>query len=110
MFRALSRLLNISSIQPNATNSVWKIKVREKHERRRKMKLLDVIAAFLLVVGGLNWGLVGLFQFDLVATIFGSQSAFLARIIYLMVGFSALYQAMSWKAIQHRWTALSARA
>ena len=43
------------------------------------MKLLDVIVAILLVIGGLNWGLVGLFQFDLVATIFGGQSALLSR-------------------------------
>jgi len=66
------------------------------------MKALDIIAAILLVVGGLNWGLVGAFQFDLVATIFG-EGAMLARIVYILVGLSALYQAASLKAIQNRW-------
>lgn len=67
------------------------------------MKILDVIAAVLLVVGGLNWGLVGFFQFDLVAVIFGGQGALLSRIIYALVGLSAVFQALQWKAIQHRW-------
>ncbi len=68
------------------------------------MKTLDVIVAVLLVVGGLNWGLVGLFNFDLVATLFGEMSA-LSRIVYTLVGFSAVYQAIQWKAIQKRWNA-----
>jgi len=69
------------------------------------MKILDVIVAVLLVIGGLNWGLVGLFQFDLVATIFGGQSALLSRLIYVVVGLCAIYQTIQWKAIQHRWAA-----
>ena len=67
------------------------------------MKSLDVIIAALLIIGGLNWGLVGLFQFDLVATIFGGESAILSRIVYSLVGLSALYQALTWKSIQRRW-------
>ena len=67
------------------------------------MKSLDVLAAALLIIGGLNWGLVGLFQFDLVATIFGSQSAMISRIVYMLVGISAVYQALTWKTIQKRW-------
>ncbi len=67
------------------------------------MKTLDVLAAVLLIVGGLNWGLVGLFQLDLVAELFGGQSALLSRIIYTLVGLSAVYQAVTLKAIQHRW-------
>ena len=67
------------------------------------MKTLDVIIAALLIIGGLNWGLVGLFQFDLVAAIFGGQSAVLSRLIYTVVGLSAVYQAISWKSIQKRW-------
>jgi uncharacterized membrane protein YuzA (DUF378 family) len=69
------------------------------------MKTLDVVAAALLIVGGLNWGLVGLFQFDLVATIFGGQAAALSRVVYALVGLCAVYQAVSWKAIQQRWLA-----
>lgn len=66
------------------------------------MKTLDVIAAVLLVIGGLNWGLVGLFGFDLVAAIFGEMSA-LSRIVYSLVGLGAVYQGIGWKAIQRRW-------
>jgi uncharacterized membrane protein YuzA (DUF378 family) len=71
------------------------------------MKNLDVIVALLLVIGGLNWGLVGLANFDLVASIFGS-GAWLSRIVYAVVGLSAVYQAMQWKAIQRRWSMASA--
>jgi len=55
------------------------------------MKSLNILTLVLLIVGGLNWGLVGLFSFDLVAAIFGAGSA-LARIIYILVGLSALWQ------------------
>jgi uncharacterized membrane protein YuzA (DUF378 family) len=67
------------------------------------VKALDVIVAVLLVIGGLNWGFVGLFQFDLVAAIFGGQSAALSRIIFILVGLSAIYQALMWKTIHNRW-------
>ena len=66
------------------------------------MKSLDVLAAVLLVVGGLNWGLVGLFQFDLVATLFGDATV-LSRIVYSLVGLAGLFQAAQWKSIQRRW-------
>jgi len=74
------------------------------------MKTIDVIAAVLLVVGGLNWGLVGLFKFDLVAALFGGQAASLARIVYSLVGGAAIYQGLQWKAIQTRWSAIPVRA
>jgi uncharacterized membrane protein YuzA (DUF378 family) len=73
------------------------------------MKTMDVIAAMLLVVGGLNWGLVGAAGFDLVAALFGSGSL-LASAVYLLVGASALWQAVGWKAIQRRWSAVPAAA
>jgi len=68
------------------------------------MKKLDVVAAVLLVVGGMNWGLVGALGVDLVATLFGVMSP-LARTVYLLVGLSALYQAVQWQRIQQRWLA-----
>jgi len=58
------------------------------------MKVLGLVACILLVVGGLNWGLVGLFQFDLVAAIFGGVDAMLARLVYVVVGVSAVLVAM----------------
>ena len=54
------------------------------------MRLISRIALALLIVGGINWGLIGFFQFDLVASIFGGQDAVLSRIIYGLVGISAL--------------------
>ena len=56
------------------------------------MKALNLITLLLIIIGGINWLLVGAFQFDLVATIFGGQDAVLARIVYVLVGLSALYQ------------------
>ncbi len=66
------------------------------------MKKLDVLAAVLLVIGGLNWGAVGLTGSDLVGALLGSLSP-ASRTVYLLVGLAALYQAVQWKAIQHRW-------
>jgi uncharacterized protein len=51
---------------------------------------VDLIALILVIVGGLNWGLVGLLDFNLVAALFGEGSA-LSRIIYILVGLAALY-------------------
>ncbi|WP_435309948.1 DUF378 domain-containing protein [Sebaldella termitidis] len=54
------------------------------------MKILNIIALILVIVGALNWGLVGLFNFDLVATIFGPMSI-LSKIVYILVGISGIY-------------------
>ena len=71
------------------------------------MKTLDITAAVLLVVGGLNWGLVAVAEFDLVATLvgleFGETSA-LSRLVYGLVGLSAVYQIVQQGAIRRRWS------
>ena len=72
------------------------------------MRIMDVIVALLLVIGGLNWGLVGFARFDLVAALLG-DGTWLARIIYSLVGLSAVYQALQWKSIQRRWSPVTAR-
>lgn len=56
------------------------------------MKVLNIVTLALVIIGGINWGLVGAAQFDLVATIFGGQDAMLARLVYVLVGLSALWQ------------------
>jgi uncharacterized membrane protein YuzA (DUF378 family) len=66
------------------------------------MKSLDVVIAVLLIVGGLNWGLVGFAGFDLVAALLGPMSV-PSRAVYALVGLAAVYQALSWKMIQRRW-------
>lgn len=53
--------------------------------------MLDRIALLLTIIGGINWGLIGIFQFDLVAFIFGGQAAVVSRIIYVLVGISAIW-------------------
>lgn len=55
------------------------------------MRTLNIITLALIVIGGLNWGLVGLFDFNLVAAIFGIESV-LSRLIYILVGLSAIWQ------------------
>ena len=58
------------------------------------MKALNITTLLLVIVGGINRGLVGALQFDLVAAIFGGQDALLARLVYVLVGLSALWQVM----------------
>ena len=53
--------------------------------------MMDTIALILTIIGALNWGLIGLFRFDLVAWIFGGQTALLSRIIYGLVGLAGLW-------------------
>lgn len=57
------------------------------------MKALNLITLILTIVGGINWGLVGLADFNLVAALLGSESG-LSRMVYVLVGLSALYQVM----------------
>lgn len=54
------------------------------------MRTLDTIALLLVVIGAINWGLIGLFRFDLVASLFGDMTT-LTRIIYSLVGIAGLY-------------------
>ena len=54
------------------------------------MKFLYALALLLVIIGAINWGLIGFFQFDLVATLFGDMSA-LSRIVYGLVGIAGLY-------------------
>jgi uncharacterized protein len=72
------------------------------------MKKIDVASAALLIVGGLNWGLVAIANFDLVAAIFGldfGQTNAATRIVYGLVGLAALYQLTQLRALPARWGA-----
>lgn len=55
------------------------------------MTIINRIALILNIIGGLNWGLIGLFKFDLVAWISGGQDSVIARIIYCLVGLAAIW-------------------
>ena len=70
------------------------------------MRKLDVIAAALVMIGALNWGLAGVFRLDLVAAVFGmkfGETSALSSVVYSLVGLAGLYQVLTWKAIQRRW-------
>jgi uncharacterized protein len=71
------------------------------------MKQFDILAAILVIVGGLNWGLVAVAEFDLVATLvgleFGETNA-VSRIVYGLVGLAAVYQIAQQAAIRRRWS------
>jgi uncharacterized protein len=56
------------------------------------MRTMNIITLILIIIGGINWGLVDHFQFDLVAALFGGQDAALSRLVYILVGASALWQ------------------
>jgi uncharacterized membrane protein YuzA (DUF378 family) len=56
----------------------------------KNLTVLDWVALVLTIIGGLNWGLVGIFNFDVVAAIFGVMSV-ISQIVYILVGLSALY-------------------
>ena len=75
------------------------------------MKVLDIIVTTLLIIGALNWGLVGFFGFNVVGTLFGEVSAF-TRVIYAVIGLSGLYEAynftLGYNAMHHRWCDLQA--
>ena len=71
------------------------------------MKKLDIAAAVLVAVGGINWGLVALAEFDLVATLFGlefGETNAASRVVYGLVGLSAVYQVLQQHAIRRRWS------
>jgi hypothetical protein len=61
----------------------------------QKLNTIGLIALVLVIIGGLNWGLVGFFSFDLVAALFGSASM-ISNIVYDLVGLSALYLAFAY--------------
>jgi len=70
------------------------------------MKLIDVVAAVLVTVGALNWGLVAVARFDLVAALFGlsfGEVSGLTAVVYGLVGMAGLYQSLAWKRVQSRW-------
>jgi uncharacterized membrane protein YuzA (DUF378 family) len=74
------------------------------------MKVLEAIGAILLVIGGLNWGLIGFFDFNLIAAIFGEGSV-ISHLIYALVGISAVFEVLDFvfgfKSMQHRWCEMS---
>ena len=65
------------------------------------MKVIDVIAKILLLIGGLNWGFIGAFDFNFIMWLFGMTPA-LMKFIYILVGLSALWHIFLWKEIRKR--------
>lgn len=63
---------------------------------------IDIAAFAILIVGGLNWGAIGLFNLNFVEMAFGAASPF-SRFVYSLVGVAALYEIFMWRAVQRRW-------
>lgn len=63
------------------------------------MKNVDFFSLILLIIGGINWGLWGVFDFNLVDYIFGR--VWIDRVLYFFIGLSAIYVGLSWKGIRH---------
>ena len=71
------------------------------------MKKIDILAATLVIVGGLNWGLVSIAEFDLVAALVGlefGETNFASRVVYGLVGVAAVYQIAQQHGIRRRWS------
>lgn len=64
-------------------------------------KSLDYIALTLIIIGAINWGLIGFFQFDLITSLFGGISPWISRIIYALVGLSGLYSLSLFGKVSH---------
>jgi uncharacterized protein len=76
------------------------------------MRHIDVLASVLLVVGAVNWGLVGVARFDLVAALFGmefGQTSALTSVIYGLVGIAGVYRAVAWKGVYNSTLPLATR-
>jgi uncharacterized membrane protein YuzA (DUF378 family) len=77
-----------------------------------EMRQLDVLATVLLVVGALNWGLVGVARFDLVAALFGMQfgeTSALTSVIYGLVGLAGIYRVIAFSGVQRHTAPLATR-
>ena len=74
IFNEQNMTMNMKNVQENEVMQMW-----------------NKLALILLIIGGINWGLIGIFSFDLVAWIFGGQGAVLSRIIYTIVAISAIW-------------------
>jgi uncharacterized protein len=90
-----------------STIKLWPLKTWPHILRgsNQRMKKLGVLARVLVVVGALNWGLVGLFHFDLVATLVGrhfGETSPISSAIYILVALAGVYEAASWKTVQRQ--------
>lgn len=73
------------------------------NEKRSGLRTVDTIAMVLILIGAINWGLVGLFSFDVVAAIFGEMTT-ASRIIYTLVGIAGVYTLVALPSLPKRWS------
>jgi hypothetical protein len=105
-YRAVRRVFGLFDFLSFGDSQIWRIEAFIRHLNKKKnqlsnyswkggenmknLKTIGWIAFILVVIGGINWGLVGLFKLNLVATIFG-ESGVITRVVYMLVGLSAIY-------------------
>ena len=111
MARSLSTRLIYTNIRQTLTDrracGRLPAEPRQYLDKERNNKKLHILAAVLVAVGGINWGLVALAKFDLVATLVGldfGQTNVASRLVYGLVGLSALYQVLQQHGIRRRWS------
>jgi len=94
----------------NKSIEIINIDMKERLKEGEYMKVFDIVVTILLIIGALNWGLVGLLGFNVVATIFGEATA-ITRVIYALVGLSGIYEILNftigYDAMHHRWCEFS---
>ncbi|GAA0735075.1 DUF378 domain-containing protein [Clostridium oceanicum] len=67
-----------------------------------KLSLIDKLSFILVIIGALNWGLIGLFNFNLIGAIFGEPANFIGRIIYILVGVAGIYLIYFWLSTKRK--------
>lgn len=70
---------------------IFRINLQYREGSIVNMKALDYTALTLVIIGAVNWGLIGFFQFDLVAALFGGMDSLISRVVYALVGLSGIY-------------------
>jgi uncharacterized protein len=89
------------------TGQVCTVAGQNLYRKEHVVKKIDILAATLVIVGGLNWGLVAVAEFDLVAALAGlefGETNLASRVVYGLVGVSALYQVAQQHGIRRRWS------
>lgn len=75
----------------NIRKKIFRINLQYREGSIVNMKALDYTALTLVIIGAVNWGLIGFFQFDLVAALFGGMDSLISRVVYALVGLSGIY-------------------
>lgn len=81
------------------------VQITSRNQPNQTLRTIDIVAVILLIIGGLNWGLVAINpNYDIVAAIGGGQASGFAKFVYGLVGLAAIYAAVEFPSFRTRWT------